>query len=116
MQLITRRELIRNVAAKWREQYEPFKDDGLLFGEWNGVRIKKTKAQVADELDALDKEKATAEDVAAIIGNASWTRLTCDECGKECETVLRVGQPPDYESRTACLCIRCVKDAASLVV
>ena len=69
-----------------------------------------------EELEALDKDKATAQDVAAIIGNESWTSLKCDECGNETETVVQVGQEPEYDSHTACLCVPCVKTAAGLVV
>jgi len=116
MKTITQRQLIQNVANKWRDQYEPFKSDSPIFSERAGIKTYKTKKQIADELDALDKETATAQDVAAIIGNESWTRLKCDECGNEPEIVVQVGQEPDYESHTASLCVPCLKAAAGLVV
>lgn len=73
------------------------------------------KKQIARKLDALDGETATPADVDSIIGNSSWTRLTCDECGKEVDAVLTVGQEPDYESHTASLCRNCVKLASETI-
>lgn len=115
MKLTTQRDLIRSVAARWRQQYEPFtNDDKPLFSVRNGYREPIREKPIAEKLDALDKETATAADVAAIIGNESWTRLTCDECGKDTDAVLTVGQEPDYESHTASLCRSCVERAYSI--
>lgn len=50
------------------------------------------------------------DEVDRIIGNGSWTSNHCDECGEAADTV-QVGQPPDYESRTADLCEPCVRRA-----
>ena len=47
-------------------------------------------------------------DVDATIGNGSWTRLTCNECGKEKEMVAEVGETPDWESNTANICMDCI--------
>jgi len=73
------------------------------------------KSKVAEALDALNKETASIQDVEAIIGNGSWTRLTCDECSSEVDAVIRMGQEPDYESSTALLCFSCVKKAAEMI-
>lgn len=112
MKLITQRQLIQKVAARWREQYEPFKDESPLFSVRQGLQVARSKKQISEELDALDGDTATAEQVNEIIGNKSWTRQTCDECRNEVDAVLQVGQEPDYESSTAHLCKNCVADAA----
>lgn len=115
MKLTTQRDLIRAIATRWRRQYEPFTyDDKPLFSVRNGYRQPIPKKAIAEKLDALDKETATPADVAEIIGNESWTRLTCDECGKDTDSVLTVGQEPDYESHTASLCRSCVEQASSI--
>jgi hypothetical protein len=115
MKITTQRDLIRVVAARWRKAYEPFKHDGPMFScRVGAVSPPLSKQQIADALDALDGETATPADVAAIIGNASWTRLTCNECGKDVDAILTVGQGPGYESRTASLCMPCVKRAAAM--
>lgn len=117
MKLITKRDLIRNVAAKWRRQYEPFQDDDRPLFSWRtGITSPPlNKRQTAEKLDALDKETATPEDVANIIGNKGWTSMKCDECGAEVDAVVRVGAEPDYDSNTACLCFRCVLRAFQVV-
>lgn len=115
MKLTTQRDTIRAVASRWRQQYEPFTDDRPMFSWRTGVTSPPlNKKQIAENLDDLDGETATPEDVAAIIGNESWTRLTCDECGKDTDAVLTVGQEPDYESHTASLCRSCVERASSI--
>lgn len=115
MKLTTQRDTIRAVASRWRQQYEPFTDDRPMFSWRTGVTSPPlNKKQIAEKLDDLDGETATPEDVAAIIGNESWTRLTCDECGKDTDAVLTVGQEPDYESHTASLCRSCVERASSI--
>jgi hypothetical protein len=114
MKLTTQRDLIRAVAARWRQQYEPFTHDTPLFSVRNVYRQAISNKEIAETLDAIDAETATPEDIAAIIGNESWTRLSCDECGKDTDAVLTVGQEPDYDSHTASLCRSCVKRAFSI--
>jgi hypothetical protein len=113
MKLITQRDLIRKVAERWHQQYDHYpEDDRPLFSVRNGMRTQLNKREIASHLDMLNKETATADDVNTIIGNKSWTRLTCDECGSETITeVMEVGQEPDYESNTARLCLECIKKA-----
>ena len=115
MNLITQRDLIRAVAKRWRETYEPFTDDQPLFSWRTGQTSPPlNKQQIAEKLDALDPETATAEEVNAAIGNESWVRLSCDECGKETEALVTVGQAPDYESHTASICHTCVQKLVQL--
>lgn len=65
-------------------------------------------------LDALDVETATPDDVAKIIGDRSWTRLECDECNKEVDAILNVGEPLGY-ALSVNICFHCVKKAADLI-
>lgn len=105
IELITQRDLIRGVAEKWRRQYSKS-------SYWETPNATgRTAAQVAARLDALDVETATHEDVAKIIGNDSWTELICNSCRADCERVVQVGEPDDYESRTANLCLSCARKA-----
>lgn len=66
---ITRRDKIRGVADAWFEQYKNSKPPFM------GDSKEKLFALIA-----LDKEAATADDVAEIIGNYTWTDLTCRRC------------------------------------
>ena len=108
MTLTTQRDLIRAVAKRWRDTYAPFTPASST-GE--GIRNKKA---ISERLDALDAETVAAEEVNGIIGNDSWTSLTCDECRKEVLATVTVGQEPDYESATASLCRDCALKAAAM--
>jgi hypothetical protein len=96
--VITSRKRIRGVAAAWKKQY-PKAEPG---SKW---------ANIEAELRALDVETATAEDVEAIIGNRSWTRTFCNVCEEEKETIVRLGDVPDYESSTLYACEDCLAAA-----
>ena len=97
MKLITERTQIQDIAARWRAQYP------------------RDRQEIAQKLDALD-ENSTADDVAAIIGNRTWCQpSTCNDCGAVADVAVQVGEEPDYESRTATLCLACVEKALSLM-
>ena len=99
-ELITERDQIRTVADRWGEQYgKPY---------W---KSDERKQEIGRRLAALDKEKCSAADVAAIIGNDSWSLLQCDNCEAEVTAVVRVGDEPDYDSRTVTLCKSCAVKA-----
>lgn len=78
-----------------------------------------------EEARKLDPETCSAEEIAEImIKHRLWNRgcqndrektwfiHTCDECGKPSPVLLQVGNEPDYDSRTAYLCLDCLKKAA----
>lgn len=95
--VVTTRDRIRGVAELWRHQY------------CNGVPSH--FAHVQDALDALDKDTATADDVAAIIGNSSWTNLTCGVCECDVEKVVRLGDPERIDSDPLLVCGDCLSQA-----
>ena len=117
MKKITNRDLIRTVSARWFKVYGDTMDSTPPLFTFNSkvVSERKTKRQISSELQSLDGDTATKEDVALIIGNDSWVRLTCDECEEDVDTVIRVGEKPDYESSTAYLCGSCVLKAFNLL-
>lgn len=52
------------------------------------------------------------DEVDRVIGNASWTRTSCSECGNEDPMfVVQLGHEPDYESCTAWICDTCIEKA-----
>ena len=104
MKLLSERNQVREVARRFRAQYPA--------GTYGGDRRKRN---VAAELEALDTETATAEQVAEIIGNSSWVGAsTCHECGVDTWDAVQLGQEPDYESSTANICKSCLEKALSL--
>ncbi len=96
MKIIKERDLILDVANAWKEQYGSF------------------NTHIYKSLLALDLNTAAAEDVEAIIGNKSWTSIRCNECDNYTDFAIQVGEEPDYESRTACLCKSCFNKAINL--
>lgn len=105
MKLITERDVIRQVPARWRKTCEGVKDPSW----WGNVQ------KVEERLFALDTETCTAGDVDAIIGNSSWTHISCDECQIRVTAIVEAGEEPDYESRTVHLCKSCAEKAWRLI-
>lgn len=103
-QVETTRTRIRGVADAWAAQYAGYKFDD-----------QGRKKEIGKRLRDLDKEAATVADVEAIIGNGSWTRLECDQCGEPVEAVVRFGPEPDYDTSTAFACEPCVAAALDAI-
>lgn len=104
MKIITRQSLANEAAARWTTQYRgsaryPTDPDKLA---------------IAGQLAALPAP-VDPNEVERIIGNTSWTTPpACNVCGDRKPTVIEVGEEPDYESRTAYLCLECVRTMAAL--
>ena len=63
---------------------------------------------------ALDPETATTENLQA------YVRYTvgpshCHECGEKTWDMVELGEPPDYESATASICLKCLRAAIELI-
>ena len=43
-----------------------------------------------------------------------WVETECHECGRRNVSVVQLGEPPDYESQTADICIDCLRQALAL--
>ena len=107
MRVITKRDMIREVAKAWRACY------GLRLGRVS--HYGKDPSTILAKLEALDLETCTEEDVSRITGNELWIRLTCDECGSEVSAVIEIGEEYDYESKKSHLCTECVEKAHHLI-
>jgi hypothetical protein len=102
MKFLNERVLIREVAQRWAEQYSG--------AHW---RKDKETQDIVRKLKALDPETATAADVAAIIGNDSWTRIDhCDEC--RVENLPEAVMLADDSSSSATVCLPCLRKAVKL--
>lgn len=102
MRLVLSRQKITNIADRWASQYPPDKypDDT----RWGQVRQKLAK---------LDVETATPNDVANIIGNKSWSHVSCSECGDYGDRGVQFGDFGDY-SDSVTVCPSCLRAAAAL--
>tara|TARA_R110000744_G_scaffold84463_2_gene165300 strand:- start:1010 stop:1297 length:288 start_codon:yes stop_codon:yes gene_type:complete len=95
MKLITRQTMADSAADRWALQYR-----GDAWGN---------KLDTFEQLLALG-ENPQPDRVDMIIGNHSWTRTECHECGAENIDVVEVGQ----ESGTADICKYCLKTALAM--
>ena len=91
MLFINERYWVRNIAARWRKQYV-----GTVFATPDKIEIMR-------RLDALDPNTATADEVDAIIGNATWTTQPCTLCRMKKREVVVFGTGYDPAS----LCVDC---------
>lgn len=101
MKLITREILAADVPEKWERQYS-----------YKGVA--EHHKEITARLKSL-RPPLNPDVVDEIIGNESWTRVPdCNDCGSECVIAVEVGEEPDYESRTATLCLPCLRKALQM--
>jgi hypothetical protein len=98
IKIITERDLIKKVPDRWYEQYAPFDSQFTV-----------DKLSTYEKLKKLDTALCTANDVYSIIGNSSWTTMICDNCKEITSWIIRIGEEPDYDSHTVCLCKNCLK-------
>ena len=119
MKLITQRDQIRTVAARWKEQYYHQRFHPLtnrLVSHWSTTYSHDSTEAIYNKLAALDGETATAADIDAIVGNNSWSSVGyhCSECDTQpTDAILQIGEEPDYDSATAFLCRDCAAKVAN---
>lgn len=77
---VTKQMLRDAVAERWKHTYFNNPEPGV----WRDTITHDSK-ETYEKLLAL--RNPTNEDIAAIIGNASWTRLQCDSCRKDREAL-----------------------------
>lgn len=105
MTVTTERDRIRTVAERWLNQYPV-----------DGERTLRSHRTILAKLQAMDPETATSAEVEAVIGNGSWTTDRCNECKEWTHGwAIMVGDEPDYDSRTATLCLSCARKVAALL-
>lgn len=91
MRVVTTQDLIDGIAERWEFQY------------WNGGWTHAFAGPKYERLKAL--VNPTAEDILAVTGNDSWTRLTCDECGLEVSSVAVMGESVGESVSLCSLCL-----------
>lgn len=106
MKVIDWRDNARQVAENYRKAYVRYPPDHRFP---SGYTIAETQAF----LDALDPETASVADYGHM---QSWVEQSCDECGLNFDTLIRIGDEPDYEMRWQDLCAGCLQAAVKLAV
>lgn len=99
---ITRSSICRHVADRWHKQYRQ------LYEQSPG------KLDILDRLRALNGT-GTPEQINSIIGNNSWTKNYCHECGKDSEILIHLGDAPREDTTWIHVCPDCLKAALAMV-
>ena len=99
MIVITEQDLIKTVCERWKSRY--------------GASWYREHLEIYRKLKLLNNP--TSDEIAAIIGNSSWTISMCDECEQHVTKVMELGQELDYESRTVRLCQYCLQKAIDII-
>lgn len=86
-----------------------------FIAECNKPRYAFYSQEKRDKLLLLNPDTVIQDVVDDIIGNSSWTWNECNCCGKDSDVVIQLGQPLDYESRTANVCVECLQKALEMV-
>lgn len=104
MIVITKRQRASQALGLYEKQYKP----EFIFYD-GSVASEKIK-----DLKALGVSPSP-DDVDRVIGNTSWTECRCSECQETVNSVVLVGEEPDYESSTVYLCLKCAVAAAEIL-
>lgn len=111
MRIVNTRELIKEVAAGWLEQYRSHPSNYTVSDQNCGW------VETYGKLCSLDTATATSEDVARIIGNDSWTIPWCHECDAEAEDLIlvRLGASEGETKSGSAVCKQCLQKAINLL-
>lgn len=98
MEIIIKKDKIKTVAKRWKEQY-------YSEGRWTSLAksFNETSKQIYEKLLKAKTEKEIIE----IIGNSSWTENICDECNNDFDKLIMFIA---YEE-TIKVCKDCLKKA-----
>jgi len=91
----------RGIAARWKSQR--YRDD-----KWIGDM----DAGIHDRLLALG-ESPSIKEAADIIGNQSWTYISCEGCSESVERAVMLG---DQYSDGHSYCATCIAEAAQVLI
>lgn len=91
----------RGVAARWESQY---REDGKWKKTPIGVKLRDSE-QVYSSLCELG-DNPLIDKVAEIIGNKSWSYISCDGCTDYVERAVAIGE---YDPKA--YCETCIKEA-----
>ena len=104
MELITKADHVKNIANCWKLTYA------------HAMAEDDRKLEIYRRLVA-EGESLTEYKAAEIIGSRDWGRLSCDECGKNVDSVVQAGEAfdGDYDSVSFTLCKDCLIKALFMI-
>lgn len=101
MYILTKKEMIEAVAERWKHQY-------FMRGVWG--KCKGGSESIYNQLKLLGSG-ATEDEIAAIIGNRSWTENKCDDCGNDADITAVLAENSESSVQ---ICLDCLHLAIEL--
>lgn len=105
MRLITKQNLANIAKDRWKAQY--YKN-----GEWY-TYCGDDREITYNNLVALG-DNPSPDDVNEVIGNNSWTNITCSECKESVDSVVELGEV-GYDTEYVYVCKDCLTKALELI-
>lgn len=102
MRLITRQDILNDVAEVWKKNYYCERTD--KWSALSGLNFN-NKELIYYKLLALNNP--TKQQVDEIIGNNSWTKNECYFCSEDRENLIEFGY--DIEGNDVRICLICIK-------
>ena len=105
MEVFTVRSQIQEIAEEWENTYPlaSHADRGL-------------HADIYNRLLILNKDVATPDDVATIIGNPTWIApVVCNECGQTAPALVQLSIDMGEGPETFRLCADCLRRASDML-
>jgi hypothetical protein len=106
MRVVTKQALIATVAERFRETHQ-------RRSEWLLTAGGADAAVVYAQLIALPTNTTEASVIAAL-GDNRWTENVCDECGKDCEVTIILGEEIHHPTDMKAICLDCLEQAKRL--
>lgn len=103
MRLITKQHLANIAKDRWRAQYYQ-NSEWYSYGSDKEVKY--------NNLVALG-DNPSPNDVNEVIGNISWTNITCSECKESVDSVVELGEV-GYDTEYGYACKDCLTKALGL--
>ena len=95
--LVTRQSLANGVLGRWRSQYPPGYESKFNNLDPTGIEDDLSRLGSSPDPDNVDK----------VIGNGSWTRVTCDICEEAVDAAIVLG--PDFSETSVQVCESCLR-------
>lgn len=113
MEIKKQRKLIESVASEWEIRY--YNRRTCLWDTYDRLTETKkdSKEDIYNKLAELNLTTASASDIDAIIGNASWTHYFCDCCSEYVSDVVEGWE--DGEGCMVQICFDCINKMHDLI-
>lgn len=100
--LTHRKEVIDSAVERYERQY----GDG---------RYPVHSAKIAP-LKGLKRDEGYADEIDRIIGNDSWTKLTCGECDQRVDVIANIGTDHEWGGPAVGVCEECLSNALNMLI